>query len=111
MVRTSPTCGENRPAPIASGGHSGHERCRQYRYRAKSFCFTAGGFRHRGAIALGPPGQSAGLGTAGSYGSKAEADNHATALNDVSAFGNALQLVTAYVAGTTEYACYTGDDR
>ena len=69
----------------------------------------AGGFRHRGATRWSHLSSPQGW-VGGPYANKAEADNHATALNDVSAFDNALQLVTTFVAGTTEYAWYTGDD-
>ena len=46
----------------------------------------------------------------GPYADKAEADNHPTSLNAVTAFDNALQLVTAYTAGTTEYLWVTGHE-
>ena len=69
----------------------------------------AGGFRHRGATRWSHLSSPQGW-VGGPYANKAEADNHATAINDVSAFDNSLQLVATFVVGTTEYAWYTGDD-
>ena len=61
-----------------------------------------GGFRHRGATRWAHLSNPEGW-VGGPYADEDEADNHASALNDVSAFDNALQLVTAFTAGTTHY--------
>ena len=61
-----------------------------------------GGFRHRGATRWAHLGNPIGW-VGGPYAEEDEANNHVTALNDVSAFDNALQLVTAFVAGITHY--------
>ena len=61
-----------------------------------------GGFRHRGATRWAHLGNPIGW-VGGPYADENEANNHVTATNDVSAFDNALQLVTAYTAGTTHY--------
>ena len=64
-----------------------------------------GGFRHRGATRWAHLSNPQGW-VGGPYTGEFEADNHASALNDVSAFDNALQLVTAFTAGTTHYQWY-----
>ena len=61
-----------------------------------------GGFRHRGATRFAHLSNPEGW-IGGPYADEDEANNHVTALNDVSAYANALQLVTAYTAGTTHY--------
>ena len=61
-----------------------------------------GGFRHRGATRWAHLSNPLGW-VGGPYADEDEADSHASALNDVSAFDNALQLVTAFTAGTTHY--------
>ena len=61
-----------------------------------------GGFRHRGATRFGHLRNPDGW-IGGPYDSEGEANNHVTAVNEVSAFADALQLVTAYTAGTTHY--------
>ena len=61
-----------------------------------------GGFRHRGATNWSHLGSPEGW-VGGPYANKAEAENHVIANNDVSAYDNALQLVTAFTAGTTVY--------
>ena len=61
-----------------------------------------GGFRHRGATRFGHLRNPDGW-IGGPYDSEDEANNHVTAVNEVSAFADALQLVTAYTAGTTHY--------
>ena len=61
-----------------------------------------GGFRHRGATRFGHLRNPDGW-VGGPYASEDEANNHVTATNDVSAYAGALQLVTAFTAGTTHY--------
>ena len=61
-----------------------------------------GGFRHRGATRFSHLRNPDGW-IGGPYADEDEADSHVTAINDVSAYDDALQLVTAYTAGTTHY--------
>ena len=61
-----------------------------------------GGFRHRGATRFGHLRNPDGW-IGGPYADEDEANHHVTATNDVSAYDNALQLVTAFTAGTTHY--------
>ena len=61
-----------------------------------------GGFRHRGATRFAHLSNPEGW-IGGPFANEDEANNHVTALNDVSAYDAALQLVTAFTAGTTHY--------
>ena len=61
-----------------------------------------GGFRHRGATRWAHLGNPDGW-VGGPYADEDEANNHVTAINDVSAYDDALQLVTAFTAGITHY--------
>ena len=61
-----------------------------------------GGFRHRGATRFAHLSNPEGW-IGGPFADEDEANNHVTALNDVSAYDAALQLVTAFTAGTTHY--------
>ena len=64
-----------------------------------------GGFRHRGATRWAHLSNPLGW-VGGPYADEDEADSHATALNDVSAYDDSLQLVTAFTAGTIHYQWY-----
>ena len=61
-----------------------------------------GGFRHRGATRWAHLSNPLGW-VGGPYANEDEADSHATALNDVSAYDDSLQLVTTFTAGTIHY--------
>ena len=61
-----------------------------------------GGFRHRGATRWAHLSNPLGW-VGGPYADEDEADSHATALNDVSAYDGSLQLVTSFTAGTIHY--------
>ena len=62
-----------------------------------------GSFRQRGATRWSHLGNPVGW-RGGPYANADEANHHVLAANDVSAFDNALQLATAFTAGTTHYA-------
>ena len=62
-----------------------------------------GSFRQRGATRWSHLGNPVGW-RGGPYADADEANHHVLAANDVSAFDNALQLATAFTAGTTHYA-------
>ena len=61
-----------------------------------------GGFRHRGATRFSHLSNPIGW-VGGPYADEDEANSHVTGTNDVSAYDNALQLVTAFTAGTIHY--------
>ena len=61
-----------------------------------------GAFRHRGATRWSHLGTPQGW-VGGPYVDEDDANDHVTATNDVSAYDNSLQLVTAFTAGTTHY--------
>ena len=69
-----------------------------------------GGFRHRSSGNWRRHLRSPDGWVGGPYADEAEANNHPTSLNAVTAFDNALQLVTAYTAGTIEYLWVTGEE-